>query len=479
MFLDMNYCDPFALERSNTVRVPKVILAMLIGGLMCSMAQAETRPNIITIVTDDQGQWAMGAYGNSEIHTPAMDRIANEGALFDNAVVVTPVCSPARATWFTGRYPTELGITDWISEAEWSIGMGLDDPTWAEVLQDNGYMTAMIGKWHLGTHEQYHPTNKGFDYFMGFLGGGNKPMDATLEVDGKEQLVKGPLPDVLMDATLEWLETVGKNPFALSLHFRAPHLRYTPVPESDSAHYTDLDPTIPSFQGINEEVVKKSTKEYYGSISSVDRNIARLLHRLDERGLMKNTIVLFTSDHGYNEGRHGVTTKGNGHWWAGGVRGPKRPNMFDSSLKVPLAIRWPGVVKPGMRLDTMVSNLDMYRTVLGMAGLEVPDGVSPHGMDFTPVLRGEMFEDRDLFGQYDLHNSGLAYMRMIRTEDYKYIRFFHANGMDEFYDLKNDPDEEINLIRTGKAPEKTLAKLQAKLLEHMTAINDPLLEDKY
>lgn len=445
---------------------------------MCAMSHAETRPNIITIVTDDQGQWAMGAYGNSEIHTPAMDRIASEGILFINAMVVSPVCSPARATWLTGRYPTELGITEWIHPDEADAGLGLDDPTWAEVLQDNGYATAMIGKWHLGTHEQYHPHNKGFDYFMGFLAGGNKPMNATLEVDGKEQVVEGPLPDVLTDASLKWLDTVGDNPFALSLHFRAPHHAYAPVPKSDSDHYTDLDPTIPTFPGVDEAVVKKSTKGYYGSISSVDRNIARLLDYLDEKGLTENTIVVFTSDHGYNEGRHGVNTKGNGHWWAGGVRGPKRPNMFDTSLKVPLAIRWPGVVKPGMQVDTMVSNLDMYRTVLGMAGLDVPSTVSPHGKDFTPLLRGEAFEQRDLFGQYDLHNSGLAYMRMIRTADYKYVRFFHANGMDELYDLKKDPDEQRNLIRRGGNHEM-LAELKAKLLEQMTAINDPLLKDEY
>jgi uncharacterized sulfatase len=452
---------------------------MLVCGLLGPLALAETPPNIITIVTDDQGQWAMGAYGNAEIHTPSMDRIASEGALFRNAMVVTPVCSPARATWFTGRYPTELGITDWISEQEWTGGLGLNDPTWAEVLQDNGYATAMIGKWHLGTHDRYHPTNKGFDHFMGFLGGGNKPMDATLEVDGEDKVVKGPLPDVLTDATLEWLDTVGTKPFALSLHFRAPHLAYGPVPESDSAHYTDLDPTIPTFPGIDEDVVKESTRAYYGSISSVDRNIGRLLDYLDERGLTKNTVVLFTSDHGYNEGRHGVRTKGNGHWWAGGVRGPKRPNMFDTSLKVPLVIRWPGVVAPGVKLDTMVSNLDMYRTVLGIAGLEAPENASPHGMDFTPVLRGEVFANRDLFGQYDLHNSGLAYMRMIRTNDHKYIRFFHANGMDELYDLKNDPGEKHNLIRTGKAPGEILTELQAKLLQKMTEINDPLLNDQY
>ena len=459
------------------MKFSRLFLAILVGGLWSSIAQA--RPNIITIVTDDQGQWAMGAYGNTEIHTPSMDRIASEGVLFHNAMVVTPVCSPSRATWFSGRYPTELGITDWISEAEWTNGLGLNHPTWAEVLQDNGYATAMIGKWHLGTREQFHPTNKGFDYFMGFLGGGTTPIDAMLEVDGNAQAVKGPLPDVLTDAALEWLDRTGNNAFALSLHFRAPHLPYAPVPGSDSDHYTNLDPAIPFFRGINEEVVKKSIKDYYASISSVDRNIARLLDFLDEHGLSENTIVLFTSDHGYNEGHHGIRTKGNGYWWAGGVRGPKRPNMFDTSLKVPLAIRWPGVVGSGTQVNTMVSNLDMYRTVLGMAGLEVPSTVHAHGIDFTPLLRGESMPQRELFGQYDLHNSGLAYMRMIRTESHKYIRFFHTNGMDELYDLKNDPDEKHNLIRSGDVSDDILSELKTKLLEQMTAIDDPLLSDDY
>jgi choline-sulfatase len=447
-------------------------------------SHAQTPPNIITIVTDDQGQWAMGAYGNEEILTPGMDRIAREGILFTNALVVSPVCSPARATWLTGRYPTELGITEWIHPDEGKSGLGLNDSTWAQVLQNNGYTTAMVGKWHLGNRPQYHPVQKGFDHFMGFLDGGNKPMNPTLEVNGEVKKINGPLPDILTDDALAWLKSVGsKKPFALSLHFRAPHLAYGPVPKSDTDHYSDLDPSIPSFPGVDEAVVKKSTKAYYGSISSIDRNIERLLIYLDDTGLSKNTIVLFTSDHGYNEGRHGIKTKGNGSWWAGGVTGPKRPNMFDTSLKIPLAIRWPVVVKPGSKSDRMVSNLDMYRTILGMAGLSIPSTVSPHGKDFTPILRGEAFPQRDLFGQYDLHNGGLAYMRMIRTEDYKYVRHFHTRHMDELYDLKNDPDETKNLIRRGSRqgslPEGILENLQAKLKANMEAINDPLLTDKY
>jgi choline-sulfatase len=442
------------------------------------------RPNIITIVTDDQGKWAMGAYGNEDIYTPNMDRIAREGALLMNAFVVSPVCSPARATWLTGRYPTQLGITEWISPEESTDGLGLSAPTWAEVLQDGGYQTALFGKWHLGTRAAFHPTSKGFDVFMGFLVGGQKPVDPRLEVDGEERLLKGPLPDLLVDATMDWIEARNKDkPFSVSLHFRAPHLPYGPVPEEDTTHYGDIDPKIPSFPGIDRWKVKKSTLEYYASISSVDRNIGRVLGYLKRSGLEKNTIVLFTSDHGYNEGRHGVNTKGNGHWMAGGVWGPKRPNMWDTSIAIPMAIRWPGMITPGTQVEAMVSNLDMYRTILGMTGLVMPEESMVYGRDFTPALRGDEFpRDRVLFGQYDLHNNGLAYMRMIRTSTHKYVRFFHAHRLDELYDLGADPDEKNNLYRAIERqgdPDGVIAELKALLAENMKAIDDPLLRDRY
>lgn len=463
-----------------------IAVSCLIGLFTPAMSERveASQPNLITIVTDDQGKWAMGAYGNGDIYTPNMDRIGREGALLTNAFVVSPVCSPARATWFTGRYPTELGITEWISPTESEEGLGLSALTWPEVLQENGYQTALFGKWHLGTVEAFHPRNKGFDAFMGFLVGGQKPIDPTLEVEGKVISLKGPLPDILTDAAMEWIKVQdNERPFALSLHFRAPHLPYGPVPDEDMEHYLNVDPAIPSFPGIDRAKVKKSTLEYYASISSVDRNIGRLLDYLKESGLEKNTIVLFTSDHGYNEGRHGVNTKGNGHWMAGGVWGPKRPNMWDTSISIPMAIRWPGVVKPGTRVDTMVSNLDMFRTVLGMTGVEMPDGARVYGRDFSPALRGEAFEkDRVLFGQYDLHNNGLAYMRMIRTSKYKYVRFFHAKNIDELYDLEADPDEQNNLFRRIMRegdPEGVLGRLKGMLEENMRAIDDPLLTDSY
>ena len=200
-------------------------------------------------------------------------------------------------------------------------------------------------------------------------------------------------------------------------------------------------------------------------------------------GLTENTLVVFTSDHGYNEGRHGVNTKGNGHWIVGGVRGPKRPNMWETSVTVPLVMRWPGVIQPGTRIDHPVSNIDMYRFALGAMGIPVPADAAAHGLDYSPLLRGETLPPRDaLFGQYDLHNSGLAYLRMIRAKRYKLIKHFHANMMDEFYDLENDPDETRNLMRKNQ-PGSELAgiaeDLDQQLIEWMKSIDDPLLRDTY
>lgn len=444
--------------------------------------EEEGRFNVISIVTDDQSRWSMGAYGNDENRTPNMDRITREGAKFLSAFVATPVCSPSRATFLTGLYGTQMGITDWIAPEEAGAGLGLPSETltWPEVLKDHGYATALVGKWHLGTQPRFHPTRHGFDHFFGFLSGGNRPMNPTLEVDGRERQLKGPLPDLLTDDAIQFVDANRDRPFALLLHFRAPHLPYGPVPEEDSAPFRDLDPTVPKQPGVVVDQIKQWTRDYYGSIHSVDRNIGRLLDRLDALDLSRKTIVLFTSDHGYMIGHHGINTKGNGVWIAGGVRGPKRPNMFEESIRVPLAIRWPGVVSPGSEIDEMVTNVDTFASVLGMLGIPVPDEAEHNGRDFSPLLRGSTTPWRDaLFGEYDLHNAGLAYMRMVRTRDWKLVRHPRANFLDELYHLAEDPGETRNLLsRNQTTPEHraVLAQLDRRLGEWRQSIGDPLLE---
>lgn len=461
----------------------RTIIAVCLVTILFACTRASTglqqRWNIISIVTDDQGRWSLGAYGNKESKTPNMDRLAREGARFLNAFTPTPVCSPSRASFLTGRYGTQVGITDYLTPVEQDQGLGLpaEATTWPAVLQKNGYRTALLGKWHQGALPQFHPTRRGFDHFYGFLGGGNQPMNPTLEVNGKETRLEGSLPDLLVDEANRFVTEHRDRPFALLVHFRAPHLPYGPVPAVDSSPFGDLDPAVPIVPGADVVQLKKWTRDYYASIHSVDRNLGRLLARLDELGLAGKTIVLFTSDHGYMIGHHGLHTKGNAWWVAGGVNGPKRPNMFDDSIRVPLLVRWPGVVKPGTDVAEIVSNIDTFASVLGMLGVPSPAGHRQEGMDFSLLLRDLKTGWRDtLYGQYDLHNTGLAYMRMIRTDRWKLVRHHFAWGLDELYDLQDDPGELRNLYNQP-AQRETRDGLQTRLTAWMRSIQDPLLRD--
>ncbi|MCI0641018.1 MAG: sulfatase-like hydrolase/transferase [Gemmataceae bacterium] len=456
-----------------------IFIASIVVWLLSSAGYAgePKKYNIIAIVTDDQARWAVGAYGNKEVITPNMDRLAKEGALFRNAFTATPVCSPSRAAYMTGKYGTQVGITDYISPAEGKRGVGLpnDAITWAQVLSQHGYFTALIGKWHLGDLPQFHPTKRGFGHFFGFVGGGTAPMNPAFEEGGSVKKFKGSETDILTDKAIDFLKQSKAKPFALCLHYRSPHAPYAPVPEVDSTPFKNLDPTIPSFKGLNPEHVKKLTREYYASVHSIDRNLGRLMQALEELGLAENTIIIFTSDHGYMIGHHGLLHKGNAAWIVGGVNGPRRPNMFDHSIQIPLIVRWPKVVRPGSNIDHFVSNIDTFPTVLGMLGVPAPKGYKHEGQDFAPILRGESVPWRGaVFGQYDLHNFALAYMRSIRTTKYHLVRHYFAENMNELFDLVEDPEELTNLYNNPDYRE-IRDQLQARLTEWMRSIDDPIL----
>jgi choline-sulfatase len=451
-------------------------LAVLAAGLSPAPAADPPRYNLIAVVTDDQALWTLGCYGNQEVKTPNMDRLAKEGAKFTNAFTVTPVCSPSRTTYMTGRHGIEFGVTDWISPKEHAAGVGLpaNTPTWPLLLQKAGYKTALVGKWHLGGKPHNYPTACGFGHFFGELKGGFAPVDPVLERNGAPAPTKGYSSNVVTDEALRWVRANAAGPFALCLHFREPHAPYAPVPPEDAAVYKGLDLTIPDEKGLDREQVKRLTREYYAAVHAVDRNLGRVLDELEKLKVADRTIVTFTSDHGYNIGHHQIQHKGNGHWIAGGVRGPKRPNMWDTSLRVPLLVRWPGVVKPGTEIGQVVANTDMLPGVCGMLGVPVPAGVVHRGLDFAPLLRGETVPAwrTALFGAYDLHNGGLAYMRMARTAQWKLVRHYRCDGMDELYDLAGDPGETKNLYGTAKA-RAAQADLQARLDGWMKEVGDP------
>ncbi len=473
---------------------PRFSVRATICGLLtlwlCAAAAEAARPNILFVFTDDQAPWAVGVGGLPQVQTPHLDTLFNSGAYLVNSFTVTPVCSPSRASLLTSRYGSELGITDWIKPgAEDDLGLGPEVPTWPRLLQQAGYRTALIGKWHLGTRDDQHPTQRGYEYFMGFRAGGTRPRNPDLEVNGQEQVVHGFTPDILTDEAIRYLRLHDPRqaPFALSLHFRAPHAAWLPVRDEDWAPFADLEPTIPNpdYPLLDVARVKKVTREYLASVASVDRNIGRLMAELDVLGLTDNTIVIYSSDHGYNMGHNGIWHKGNGHWIltdppAGTKNVPRgqRPNMYDHSIRVPTAVRWPGVTAPGTIIEQTVGNLDWFPTILAMAAVDVPTDANIRGRNLVPLLRGQAANwDNDFYAEYSTHHQSSTHMRMYRTSEWKLIRDFLNPERDELYHLSEDPAETTNLIGTEDPDvQAVVALLHERLLERMQANGDFVLE---
>ncbi|MCF7668633.1 MAG: sulfatase-like hydrolase/transferase [Verrucomicrobia bacterium] len=446
------------------------------------------KPNIIFIMTDDQGPWAFGKSGNPNAVTPNLDKLSDEGAWLPNSFVSTPVCSPSRASLLTSRYGTELGITDWIHPSvEPELGLDPDTITWPEVLQDAGYVNGLVGKWHVGTKDRFHPTNTEYDFFMGFRGGATSVKDPSLELEGETSKFEGYTTDILTDYALQFITNNLDRPFMLSVHYRAPHAPWLPVPDDDWAPFENLDPQIPNpdYPKLDIPRVENMTREYLASVKGVDRNIGRILETINSYGVSDNTILIFTSDHGYNVGHNGIWHKGNGHWiltdpppatpniplW-------QRPNMYDNSLKTPTIIRWPGVIEPGTVITQSVCNLDWYPTVLHMAGVDAPANTIIRGRNIVPLLVDQSIPwDNNFYAEYSTHHQSTTAMRMYRTPEWKLVRDFINPERDELYNLASDPNETSNLInRNSTEIKEVIATLHDKIIEKMEETGDPMLQ---
>ncbi|HUW18842.1 MAG TPA: sulfatase-like hydrolase/transferase [Sedimentisphaerales bacterium] len=445
----------------------------------------EHRPNIIFIMTDDQADWAFGAAPNPDAYSPNINKLCSEGVRLANCFVTTPVCSPSRASLLTSRYGTEVGITDFIKSKK--VGLAPTFATWPRILADAGYATALIGKWHLGDKDECHPTLFGYTEFTGFRWGGEVSMDPKIEVGGDVRQVQGYTPDILTDYAIDFIRRTKAGPFVLSLHYWAPHAStvsrapdgghtWLPLSGADYSRFGNMDPKIPNpdYPRLDVPLVERMMREYLGSVASVDRNLGRLLAVVDELELSDNTVIVFTSDNGYNVGHHAVEGKGNASWTLTDNR-DEGPNMYDNSLRVPAIIRWPKVIRPGMTIEQTISFLDWFPTLLAIAGLKVPKGEIIRGRNFLPLLKGKRIEwDNDLFVQYTMRGAGT--MRAYRAPRWKLVRDFDHFIKDELYDLLNDPAETTNLIDSPDPLIQNLRRsLNAKLLDKMRSINDPAL----
>ena len=494
------------LRRISFVFYFGYLLWVLMGMVKLVAEDKLERPNILFIYTDDQAPWALGAAVKMGLfdevpaaHTPNLDRLASEGVLLTNHFCATPVCSPARAAIMTGRYASEFGILDFIPAPDHKLydpryKPGLDTEksvTFAEVLQKNGYATGLVGKWHLGDwvasgEMKHHPTRHGFDYFMGITSGGTTPKDPMLEEDGAVRQFEGLTTDILTNRALGYIEKHKAKPFLLCLHTRAPHGSWLPVAPEDWKPYANMDPDLPNYPDLDIKKMKNSMREYLASVSGVDRNVGRILRLLDNLGLSQRTIIIYSSDHGYNMGHNGIWHKGNGIWATNRTppgeihQGTKvisdkyRPNMYDLFLKTPGIIKWPGVTTAGAVIKDTTRSLDLFPTILEIAGIKIPPEIPLRGRSLVPLLKGETPSDwpQDYYGEYHMINYVEADMRCYRTPEWKLIRDFKNEGRDELYHLKNDPGEAHNLIHESSPEiESIFQMMNQALLAKMNQIS--------
>ena len=458
-------------------------------------AATTKRPNVLLIYTDDHAQWAVGAYGNKDVHTPNMDRLAAQGLRFTQGFT-KPVCSPSRAMLLSGQYSHRLGIPDYIpygNPVHVDNGLPAGTPTIASVLGGVGYTTGLVGKWHLGYGEKYYPRRFGFDTAEGYRyiapgkrydHGGQIPylIDGNEEKRfGKSSAVASDCTTILGDRAIDFIQSNRENPFFLFLSLNRPHLAWMPVPDEDLAHYKDRPVAVPdpSADGtVSREKLRELTRLYYANITCADRNMGRVLDALDELGLADNTIVIFIGDNGFMVGQHGLLGKGNARRLHVDERNRvsrergTRANMFDDSVLVPFIVRWPGVVKPGTTSDALVSTIDILPTLAEIAGVEAPPQVD--GRSLLPLLNAQpnvRWRNAycDTYEMIYLGDDGeKPHLRMIRTNDWKLVLYHDENekplgngSRHELFHLATDPAELTNLY--GKSSvQDTQQKLEAR-----------------
>ena len=353
-------------------RVFPILAIVLISGVFFSNSvlakfpdskPTTARPNILFVYTDDQSTWSIGAYGNPNTLTPNLDRFASQGMLFQNAFTTTPVCSPSRAGLLTSLYSTQIGISDWLNP--------------------------------------------------------------TLEENGATGKKSGVLADLLTDKTLEFIRANKDRTWLAALHFREPHAPYVPTSIEDTKALADLRLELPVVQGLQSDRVMKLRREYLTAVHAVDRNFGKLMTLIDDLKLTENTLVIFTSDHGYMIGEHGLIHKGNASYILKD-KNTLRPNMFDNAIRVPLMIRQPGRIAPGTKAKHTMTQLDFFPTILRWVGLSTPQNLKIQGRDASALLAGNTVSgwDDSMFGQYDMKHPEGARMRMLRTNRWKLIRHF-------------------------------------------------------
>jgi arylsulfatase A-like enzyme len=407
-----------------------------------TQTRAAARPNVVMFMTDDHGAWATGAYGCDQMHTPNIDALAAGGVRFTRAFACTPVCSPSRLTYLTGRLPSTHGVQDWLRPVDsfgaksrpWLSG----HPTYSEALARNGYTLGMSGKWHMGEDQK---AQAGFSWWATVPGGGGPYRDVEFLKNGRTLKTEGFKTDRVGDYALEFLDSRrGRdNPFYLLVPFYAPHTPFDYQPEayrqpyngSTFACFPRTEPHPWQNPGLRRHHSNRASMHAYSAlITGLDANVGRIVRRLEEMGVRENTLVVFTADQGWNSGQHGVWGKGNGTWPF---------NMYEESIRVPMIWNHPGKIRAGQVLSQMISSYDYFPTILDYLGVPSQRDPKRVGRSYAPLLQGKTLRGENrLFFEY-------SFVRAVRTENLKYIERTR-DWPSELYDLEADPQETKNVI---------------------------------
>ncbi|WBB62095.1 sulfatase-like hydrolase/transferase [Streptomyces sp. WMMC500] len=423
-------------------------LSVSVGGTHPRSAAAQPArppggaPNVIVILMDDLGYGDLGCYGHPLIRTPHLDRLARQGTRFTQGYSGAPVCSPSRAALLTGRVPPRTGIPDVLSRDD-PHGLATRERTLPEYLRSAGYVTAAIGKWHLGRLDEHHPARHGFDSFFGvdaMYTADTYPTEVWRDGEPVEILRSdadlATLTRRFTDEAVDVIDRAGNRPFFLYLTETMPHLPLAVEPE---------------FAG-------RSRGGLYGdAVESVDHHLGRLFDALADRGLDRDTLIIVTSD--------------NGPWFegsSGGLRSRKF-EVFEGGVRVPFLARWTGTVPRGRESDDVVSFLDLLPTVCSLAGVEPEPGVALDGTDLTATLRGARLRERAPVPFF--LGARAAAVRDGRWKLHVRRRGSDQRYLPELYDLDADPRESVNL--TARQPEVT-----ARLREFLTALEEDIAREQ-
>jgi arylsulfatase A-like enzyme len=402
---------------------------LLLASLVLPAVQ-DRRPNIVVILTDDQGWGDLSVNGNTNLATPHIDSIARDGALFER-FYVQPVCSPTRAEFLTGRYHLRGGVRNVTSGGE---RLNADERTIADHFKAAGYATGAFGKWHNGSQQPYHPNGRGFDEYYGFTSGhwGDYFDALLLDHNGRTVRGKGFLPDEFTDRALEFIRTNKDRPFFCYLPLNTPHSPFQ-VPDSWYAKFASFEPKLKGQDAKGEELAM--TRAVLAMCENIDWNVGRVLKQLEELNLAKDTVVVYFHDNGPNSQR-----------WNGGMRG-RKGSTDEGGVRSPLHVRWPGRIAPGTKIRPIAGAIDLFPTIADLTGVPISGGKPLDGISLKPALTGgeQPATDRLLLS----HWSGKYSVRSQR---------FRLDAAGRLYDLEADPGQERDVARDHRSEADRMAR---------------------